>query len=127
MRQPLLKARQKAFKKRKELVGQFGDTQIVFSPPGQEKMSEVLDEFVAPYEQHISDRESYERLLMVAMVAWNAALVSGAGLSPRARLDLARGHGTTMLVVTHNPALAERMPRRLRMVDGGRLAAEEAS
>ena len=27
-------------------------------------------------------------------------------------------HGTAMLVVTHNPALAERMPRRLQMVDG---------
>jgi len=26
--------------------------------------------------------------------------------------------GTTMLIVTHNPELARRMPRRLRMVDG---------
>ena len=27
-------------------------------------------------------------------------------------------HGTTMLAVTHNAALAARMPRRVRMVDG---------
>lgn len=27
-------------------------------------------------------------------------------------------HGTTMLAVTHNPELADRMPRRLHMVDG---------
>lgn len=27
-------------------------------------------------------------------------------------------HGTTMLAVTHNPSLAERMPRVVRMVDG---------
>jgi lipoprotein-releasing system ATP-binding protein len=32
--------------------------------------------------------------------------------------DMNREMGITALVVTHNPALAERMPRRLRMVDG---------
>jgi lipoprotein-releasing system ATP-binding protein len=36
-------------------------------------------------------------------------------------LDLNRERGSTLLVVTHNPELAELMPRRLRMVDGGRL------
>jgi lipoprotein-releasing system ATP-binding protein len=32
--------------------------------------------------------------------------------------DLNQKHGTAMLVVTHNKALAERMPRRMRMTDG---------
>jgi lipoprotein-releasing system ATP-binding protein len=32
--------------------------------------------------------------------------------------ELNREHGTTMLIVTHNPELAARMPRRLHMVDG---------
>ena len=32
--------------------------------------------------------------------------------------ELNESLGTTMLIVTHNPALAQRMPRRLRMVDG---------
>src|SRR5262245_54794831 len=36
-------------------------------------------------------------------------------------LDLNRERGSTLLVVTHNPELAQMMPRRLRMVDGGRL------
>jgi lipoprotein-releasing system ATP-binding protein len=40
-------------------------------------------------------------------------------------LELNRERGSTLLVVTHNPALAEMMPRRLRMVDGGAL--EEAA
>jgi lipoprotein-releasing system ATP-binding protein len=31
---------------------------------------------------------------------------------------LNKSFGMTMLIVTHNPELAERMPRRLRMVDG---------
>ena len=36
-------------------------------------------------------------------------------------LNLNRERGSTLLVVTHNPELADLMPRRLRMVDGGRL------
>jgi lipoprotein-releasing system ATP-binding protein len=32
--------------------------------------------------------------------------------------ELNRERGTTMLIVTHNPELADRMPRRLHMVDG---------
>jgi lipoprotein-releasing system ATP-binding protein len=36
-------------------------------------------------------------------------------------LQLNRERGSTLLVVTHNPELARMMPRRLRMVDGGRL------
>ena len=34
-------------------------------------------------------------------------------------VDLNRERGSTLLVVTHNPELAELMPRRLRMRDGG--------
>src|SRR5262249_15131731 len=39
-------------------------------------------------------------------------------------LELNRERGSTLLVVTHNPELASLMPRRLRMVDGGRLIEE---
>jgi lipoprotein-releasing system ATP-binding protein len=39
-------------------------------------------------------------------------------------LDLNRERGSTLLVVTHNPDLAAILPRRLRMIDGGRLLEE---
>jgi len=39
-------------------------------------------------------------------------------------LELNRERGSTLLVVTHNPELASLMPRRLRMIDGGRLVEE---
>ena len=39
-------------------------------------------------------------------------------------LELNRERGSTLLVVTHNPDLANRMPRQLRMVQGGRLVEE---
>jgi len=37
-------------------------------------------------------------------------------------LELNRERGSTLLVVTHNPELADMMPRRLRMRDGGSLS-----
>jgi len=39
-------------------------------------------------------------------------------------LDLNRERGSTLLVVTHNHELARMMPRRMRMIDGGRLVEE---
>ncbi|HEY1554293.1 MAG TPA: ABC transporter ATP-binding protein [Kofleriaceae bacterium] len=42
-------------------------------------------------------------------------------------LDLNKERGSTLLVVTHNPELAKLMPRRLRMIDGGRLVEESDS
>ncbi|MBK7535192.1 MAG: ABC transporter ATP-binding protein [Myxococcales bacterium] len=39
-------------------------------------------------------------------------------------LELNRERGSTLLVVTHNPDLAALMPRKLRMVDGGRIVDE---
>ncbi|MBA2541126.1 MAG: ABC transporter ATP-binding protein [Deltaproteobacteria bacterium] len=41
-------------------------------------------------------------------------------------LDLNRERGSTLLVVTHNPELARLMPRRMRMIDGGRLVDDKA-
>jgi len=41
-------------------------------------------------------------------------------------LELNRERGSSLLVVTHNPGLARLMPRRMRMVDGGRLQDETA-
>ena len=39
-------------------------------------------------------------------------------------LELNRERGSTLLVVTHNPDLADLMPRRMRMSDGGSLVEE---
>jgi lipoprotein-releasing system ATP-binding protein len=39
-------------------------------------------------------------------------------------VELNRERGSTLLIVTHNPDLAVLMPRRLRMIDGGRLIEE---
>jgi hypothetical protein len=45
-----------------------------FGPIGGVKMSEVLQDFVAPWFDSDLDRAAYERLLSMATVAWNAAL-----------------------------------------------------
>jgi lipoprotein-releasing system ATP-binding protein len=41
-------------------------------------------------------------------------------------LELNHERGSTLLVVTHNPDLAVLMPRKLRMVDGGRMIEERS-
>jgi lipoprotein-releasing system ATP-binding protein len=42
-------------------------------------------------------------------------------------IELNQERGSTLLVVTHNPELASMMPKRLRMVDKGRLVEEGAT
>jgi lipoprotein-releasing system ATP-binding protein len=69
-------------------------------------------------------------------VALARAMVLGPSLlladEPTGNLDRATGmaiheRGSTLLVVTHNPDLAALMPRRVRMVDGGRLVDDETA
>jgi lipoprotein-releasing system ATP-binding protein len=40
-------------------------------------------------------------------------------------IELNREYGSTLVVVTHSPELARHMPRRLQMIDGGRLVPAE--
>ena len=57
--------------------GVFADMPAVFNPPGQEKMSEVLEDFVEPYLDYTGDVEPIKELMVIATVAWNAALMEG--------------------------------------------------
>ena len=53
----------------------MGKYKIIYDPGGV-KMSEVLSDFVEPYE-HVADSEdALRKLLAVALVAWNTALMS---------------------------------------------------
>jgi lipoprotein-releasing system ATP-binding protein len=60
------------------------------------------------------------RLLLADEPTGNLDQSTGQGIH-ELFLELNREHGSTLLVMTHNPDLAELMPRRLRMIDGGRL------
>lgn len=51
---------------------------ITFQENVGEKMSDVIDEFLRPYEQYADSTEAYRRLIATAIIAWNAALVQGA-------------------------------------------------
>jgi hypothetical protein len=53
--------------------------------PQTEKMSEVLWEFVAPYMPLAPDREAVEKLLALAIAAWNVALFPGGERAQRLR------------------------------------------
>jgi len=58
--------------------GPLGDSKIIVNPQSQEKMSDVLGDFVAPYERSAETKEDYERLLTLGITAWNAALLPAA-------------------------------------------------
>jgi hypothetical protein len=48
---------------------------VVIDPPGLEKMSDVLEEFVDPWMTSAETTDGYRRLLTLGMAAWNAALL----------------------------------------------------
>ena len=39
------------------------------------KMSEVLEAFIAPYMEFAETEESFEKLVMIAVIAWNTSLL----------------------------------------------------
>jgi hypothetical protein len=51
---------------------------LIVSPPGEAKMSEVLEEFVEPYWEFNETKKDTIRLLTLATLAWNMALLSPA-------------------------------------------------
>ena len=51
------------------------NSQIVRDPPGEAKMSEVLLDLVEPYLESAQTEDALRKLLTVATVAWNAALM----------------------------------------------------
>ncbi|MBW4557918.1 MAG: hypothetical protein KME59_18680 [Trichormus sp. ATA11-4-KO1] len=57
--------------------GEFGESisQIIIEPPGAEKMSEVLEEFVEPYIDSVDSIEAHRNLLQLAILAWNTSLL----------------------------------------------------
>jgi O6-methylguanine-DNA--protein-cysteine methyltransferase len=54
----------------------FSNMKSVINPPGQEKMSEVLGQFIEPYMDAAEDVASMQKLTTIAMVAWNAAILA---------------------------------------------------
>jgi hypothetical protein len=50
------------------------DPVVVFEPSGQVKMSDVLMDFVAPFEDSWQTPDELRKLLTVAVIAWNAAI-----------------------------------------------------
>ncbi len=64
------------FKRKLQRESLGKDQQIIFHPSGMEKMSGVLLEFIEPYVKFADTDEAYRKLVTIAIVAWNAALLS---------------------------------------------------
>lgn len=59
-----------------ENAASFSNMKQVINPPGQEKMSEVLEQFIEPYMNAVEDVASMQKLVTIAVVAWNAAIMT---------------------------------------------------
>lgn len=63
----------------RELTRRYGrPIQVIHNAAGQEKMSEVLYEFLEPYLDQWNTVEEFRRLVAIGAVAWNAGLLRGA-------------------------------------------------
>jgi len=63
----------------------WGNYTVLHHLPQTAKMSEVLWEFLAPYTPLAPDREAMEKLLAMAIAAWNVALFPGGERAQRLR------------------------------------------
>jgi hypothetical protein len=61
--------------KRKLEQGPLRGQRILIEPSGEEKMSEVLTDFVEPYLEFADTDEAHRKLLTLAVMAWNASFL----------------------------------------------------
>jgi hypothetical protein len=57
--------------------GLLSDERVVLVDSEGPKISEVFLEFIEPYEKDAPTDEAFEKLLVIAVVAWNAAVLGG--------------------------------------------------
>ena len=71
------KRRQKLFDGLKNKLRQtpFREREVVWNPSGEVKMSEVLIDFIEPYLEFADTLESYRKLVILGIMAWNASLL----------------------------------------------------
>jgi hypothetical protein len=51
------------------------DVEVRYEPSGVAKMSEVVIDFIEPYAEYAETYEAYQKLVMIAIVAWNTTLL----------------------------------------------------
>lgn len=62
--------------------GPLGDVMVIATPPGEAKMSEVLKKFVEPYYAECKTEEDVRKLLSLAALIWNTALLPSSDREP---------------------------------------------
>lgn len=55
--------------------GLFKEREIVFQPGEGDKLSAVLLDFIEPFRKHAQTDEAFKKLVTLAVIAWNAAVL----------------------------------------------------
>jgi hypothetical protein len=71
-----MSSNKKKLKKQLRAEPAFKNLKIV-EATNEEKMSAVILQFVEPYKAEATSIQAYEKLIVLAMAAWNAALLEG--------------------------------------------------
>ena len=58
-------------------AGVFKDQEIVYQASEEAKLSAVLLNLIEPYKKAAKTTDAYEKLIVLAVVAWNAAILTG--------------------------------------------------
>jgi hypothetical protein len=66
-------------KREMQKTGLLQGRELLVEPPGEEKMSGVILQFIEPYRWLAEDFGGMQRLVMLAVVAWNAAVFDALG------------------------------------------------
>ena len=86
-----MSSNKKKLKKQLRAEPAFKNLKIV-EAANEEKMSAVILQFVEPYKSQATSIQAFEKLIVLAMTAWNAALLEGA-----ARQQMIEGVKETIL------------------------------
>ena len=65
----------RGFTSRLEKQGLLKGRKLLYEPEGYEKMSEVVQDFIEPYMEYATTRETMGRLILLAILAWNASML----------------------------------------------------
>lgn len=63
------------FRKKLQTDDRFKEQKVIISSGRENKLSEVLERFIEPYRHLGVNLAQYQRLITIATVAWNAALL----------------------------------------------------
>ena len=80
------------FARKMKRDGTLGDNKLILNPPGEVKMSDLLNQIIEPYAEDLETLDAYRMLVTAGAMAWNNTLLppegQAAGFAAMNKLDI---------------------------------------